>query len=301
MADTKDKTTILLYGRSNSGKTPQIGVLSEYVEQVTGGITRLYSVDKGSMDTIKPHIKCGLIEPIEMGASDPFMFLNKAAKGAVRDAAGKWVPSDLKGVGCVAFEGIRSFAEELLMWLADKAGDGVNIGGGSNVQFKVMDGGETLNVGGSNQSHYKVVQDRMTKELWNSLKLNVPYIIWTTSVSKDESNISAGKIVGPDVIGKALTEEVVRWFGRVYRMDFIPAKGTEPEKHILYLGSSIDQAAGGATALGNLRMPLDAPKLSKAFIEPANIVEALKLGEGGVDSATLALEKRRAAAKAGKK
>lgn len=285
-------TTILLYGRTNSGKSAQIGVLAEHVKKTLGKRTRLYTADKGGMNPILPHISLGIIEPIEIDKTDPWMFLNKAVKGMVRDKAGKWIQGDLSDVGFVAFEGLRSFAEELLMWQADKAGEGVNIGGGSNVSFEVKSDGETLKVGGGNQTHYKVVQDRMTKEIWASLKLDVPYLMWTSSVSKEDSSLAAGKILGPDVIGKALTEEVPRWFTYTYRIDVKPAAQGQPEKHMIYIGSSVDVAAGNATALGNARLPLDAPKIKTNVIEPADIVQAMSACEGGMEDATAALAKR---------
>jgi len=85
-----DKTTILLYGRTNSGKTGQIGVLAEDIFRRTGKRTRLYTADKGGTKTIEPYIKLGIIEPVEILGTDPWIFLNKAALGFVRDAAGKW-------------------------------------------------------------------------------------------------------------------------------------------------------------------------------------------------------------------
>lgn len=288
-----DKSTILLYGRTNSGKTAQIGVLAEHIfRTMDHSITRLYTADKGGTKTIQPYINLGIIEPIEIGTTDPWIFLNKAAKGMVRDKAGKWVPGDMSKVGLVAFESFRSFAEELLMWQADKSAEGINIGGGSNVSFSVTSEGETLKVGGGNMAHYKVTQDRMTAEIWRSQKLPVPYILWTSSVSKDEGQLNSGKVLGPDVIGKALTEEVPRWFSYTMRIDVLPAGAGKPERHLLYLGTHQDVTAGNATALGNIRQPLDAPKLPEIVIEPADIVKALKSIEGGYDPATDAIRKR---------
>ena len=287
-----DKTTILLYGRTNSGKTAQIGVLAEHIFRTMGKKTRLYTADKGGTKTIQPYIQLGIIEPIEIEGTDPWVFLNKAVKGLVRDAKSKWVPGDLSTIGMVAFESFRSFAEELLVWLAGRSADGINIGGGSNIAFKVSDGGETLNIGGSNIAHYKVVQDRMTAEIWQSQKLPVPYVLWTSSISKDEGQINAGKVLGPDVIGKALTEEVPRWFTYTMRLDVLPAAQGKLERHLLYLGTHQDVTAGNATALGNIRQPLDAPALLKIVIEPADIVAAIAAIEGGCDPATDAIRKR---------
>ncbi len=285
-------TTILLYGRTNSGKTAQIGVLAEWIFKTLGKKTRLYTADRGGTKTIQPYIKLGIIEPIEIGSTDPWLFLNKAVKGFIRDAAGKWVPGDLKDIGLVAFESFRSLAEELLMWQAEKAGEGINIGGGSNVSFNVSNEGETLKIGGGNVTHYKVSQDRMTAEIWRSQKLPVPYILWTTSVSKDEGLLNSGKVLGPDVIGKALTEEVPRWFSFTMRMDVLPAANGKAERHLLYLGTTTDVSAGNATALGNIRQPLDAPALKEIIIEPADIVKALAAIEGGHDPAVEAIRLR---------
>jgi hypothetical protein len=287
-----DKTTILLYGRTNAGKTAQIGALAEHVYMTTGKKTRLYTADKGGVNTIQPYITLGIIEPIVINNTDPWIFLNRAAKGMVRDSAGKWQPGDLSNVGLVAYESFRSFAEELLMWQAEKSAEGVNIGGGSNVSFQVKDGDEILKVGGGNVAHYKVTQDRMTSEIWRSQKLPVPYILWTSSVSKDDGAINSGKVLGPDVIGKALTEEVPRWFSYTIRLDVLPAANGKAERHILYLGTHQDVLAGNATALGNIRQPLDAPKLQEMAIEPADIVKALTEIRKGYDPATEAIRKR---------
>lgn len=288
------KTTILLYGRTGSGKTAQVGVLAEHVKKTTGLDTRLYTGDRGGLDTIRPHTELGIIHPIQLGDSDPWVFLNKAVRGYIRDQNGKWIldKEANKKIGLYAFESIRAFAESLMAWMAEKAGGGLNIGGSANVGFSVQGDGETLKVSGSNMAHFGISQSRMTSEIWESQKLDAPYILWTSSVSKDEDTTSSGKVLGPDAIGKALTPELPRWFNRTYRIDVIPQPGGKPEKHVLYLGSSIDSNAGNVAALGNLRMPLDAPQLQSLVIDPADIVKALAASDGSVDAAKSALKKR---------
>lgn len=268
--------------------------MSEYVKKETGGKTRLYTADKGSMRTIQPHIQIGLIEPIEIEDTNPWVFLNQACQGNVRNPKGEWVKGDLTGVGMVAFESMRGIAEELLLWLADKAGEGTNIGGGGNINFAVKDSNVSLNIGGSNQSHYKIVQDRMSREIWRSQKLPVPYLLWTTSPRKDDSELNTGKVVGPDIIGGALTENVPRWFTYTMRLGVKPARGNDPEKHELFLGTSVDQGAGNATTLGNMRLPLDAKQPEKIVLEPASITKALQILQGKeiIDDAVKKLEAR---------
>jgi hypothetical protein len=272
-------TTILLYGPTNSGKSTQIGVLAEHVKKTTGKNTRLYTADKGGIQSIMPYVNLGIIEPVEIGDSDPWIFLNKAVKGYIRDAKGKWVLDEKANanIGFYAFESLRGIAENLMMDMARKAGAGINIGGGANVAFQVQGDGETLKISGSNIAHYGVAQARMTEEVWESLKLNAEYIMWTSSVSKDEDGVSSGKVLGPDVIGKALTAEVPRWFHYTVRISVQPGKGGAPEKHTLFLGTHIDLSAGNAAGLGNIRRPLDAPPLKSITVEPADIVKFIQV------------------------
>ncbi len=288
-------TTVLMYGRTNSGKTAQIGNLAEYVFKKTGKITRLYTADKGGLDPVQPYVDLGIIEVVEILNSPAWIFLNRAVRGHVRDKDGKWVLDKERNakVGCYAFESLRGFAEVLMMDMADKASAGVNIGGGSNISFQVQGDGETLKIGGGNMAHFGVAQSRMTAEVWESQKLAADFVVWTSSVSKDEDTTASGKVLGPDVIGKALTAEVPRWFNYTFRLDVLPAAQGKPERHILYLGNHVDVGAGNAAGLGNMRRPLDAPKLEQITIEPADIVQALRLvREQANDAAKTAIAKR---------
>jgi hypothetical protein len=261
----------------------------------------LYTADKGGIKTIQPHIDAGLIEVVAVEDTDPWVFLNAAVLGKIRKpqngvtpGPSTWIldPAANAKVGCWAFESMRAFAESLKGNMAEMAGRGINIGGGSNISFSVSGDGETLKVSGSNMAHYGVAQDRMTAEIWRSLKLPGDYVAWTSSVSKDEDINSGGKVIGPDVIGKALTTETPRWFDLTYRIDVLPASGTQPERHILYLGNHVDLGAGGAAGLGNIRLPLDADKLALTQIEPASIKKALELVESSRSSAFDKLKSR---------
>lgn len=287
-----NKKTILLYGRSGSGKSTQIGQLCEYVYATLKLKTRLYTGDRGGIGPVEPYVQLGLMEIVQMGETDPFMFLNKAVRGYVRDDKGKWILPDNSSIGLFAFESLRAFAEALMDNMSTKAINGVNIGGGGNINFAVQGDGETLKVGGANMAMFGVAQSRMTSEVWESQKLNAPYILWTSSVSKDDDPNASGKVLGPDVIGKALTTEVPRWFDQTFRLDVIPAQSGKPERHILYLGSHVDVGAGNAAGLGNTRLPLDAPPLATNTIEPASVVKALELLAGGKDSAKEVIRKR---------
>lgn len=288
------KKTILLYGRSGAGKSAQIGELAEHVYKTSGKKTRLYTSDRGGTDTILPYLKLGIIEAIEMLDTDPWLFLNKAVRGYVRDVNGKWILDTAKNteIGMFAFESMRAFAEALMTNMATKAGQGQNIGGGANVSFTVTSEGESLKVSGTNMAMFGIAQNRMTEEIWQSQKLDAQFIVWSSTVSKDDDTMASGKVLGPDVIGKALTNEVPRWFSLTFRLDVLPAQQGKPERHILYLGNHVDVGAGNAAGLGNVRLPLDSGGLAQNTVEPASIVKALEIVDTGSNKALEAIKKR---------
>lgn len=286
-----EKKTILLYGRTGSGKTALLGEFAEYLFATTGKRTRIYTADRGGVETIRPYVNLGIIQVVEIENSDPWIFLHNAASGKLR-VDGKWIDSDLSGLAMVAFESMRSNADGLMESMKTKAANNVNIGGGSNVSFIVEGDGEKIKIGGANMAHYGVAQGYMTEKIFLSQRLPVPYVLWTSSVSKDEDINSGGKVLGPDVVGKALTPVVPQWFDYTFRTDVVAASASAKERHLLYLGNHQDINAGNAGALGNIRLPLDAKPLEKTIIEPASLVRAMQLLEGGVSSAEQAIKAR---------
>ena len=278
-------TKILLYGRTGSGKTAQIGELAEFSFIKTGKPSILWTADRGGTKTIQPYIDLGIIEVVEIGSTDPFIFLNKSAGGFKRDSAGKWIKVDMSKYGLAAFESFRSFADGMMMSMEQKLASGVNIGGSANISFQAASDGDTLKITGANMSIYGVAQNQIRNEVWNSHKLDVPYLIWTSAVSKDEDINAAGKVLGPDVIGKSMTTVTPYWFDITARIDTIAAQNGKPERHLLYAGCHSDVNAGGAAGLGNVRLPLDAT-LKETIIEPASIVKLLESLAGGSKEAT---------------
>ena len=284
-------TKILLYGRTGSGKSTLIGELAEWVFATLGKTTLLYTADKGGYKSLQPYIDLGIIRVIEIGNTDPFVFLNKSANGFERDKTGKWVKADLTNIGFIANESFRSHADGMMMSMEQKLAAGINIGGSANISFTAASDGESLKISAGNMSIYGVAQNQIRNEVWNSHKLDVAYLGWTSAVSKDEDINAAGKILGPDVIGKAMTTVTPYWFDYTFRLDTIAAQAGKPERHLLYLGTHSDVNAGGAAGLGNIRMPLDGT-LTQNIIEPASIVKALQVLKDGSASATNAIRKR---------
>src|ERR1700677_3924146 len=225
------KRTILLFGRTNAGKTVQLAELAGYIKKTTGKITRIYNSDRGGLNAVQNYVDLGIIEVVELGNSDPWLWLNKAVRGMVRDSNGKWIAGKNDSIGMFAFESLTSIADELMLDMAKKAATGVNIGGGANVAFTASGDGETLKISGNNIAHFGVCQSRIKEELWESQKLNAPFILWTAGASKDEDPEATGRVVGPAVVGKSMTAELPRYMNYTIRMDCLPAQNGKPERH----------------------------------------------------------------------
>jgi hypothetical protein len=280
--------SILLYGDSGDGKSTLLGEFAEYIFKTTKKKTRLYSADRGGVETIRPYIDLGIIELVQLDG-DPWIWINSAVKGKIKEN-NKWINGVREDIGFYAYEGMTSMADELMSSLAQKAGQGVNIGGSANVSFKANDSGESLTISGNNMSHYNVTQMRIVEEVWQSQRLP-GWVAWTAAVKRDEDPNAAGKILGPAVAGKALTAEVPRWFTYSFRVSAIPAVGSGKERHILYMGDHTDVSSGNSKGLGNTRNPLDAPALP-GTIEPASLVKAIELINAGYQPALEAIKKR---------
>lgn len=289
------KRTMLMYGRTRSGKTSQIAELTEHVKSTTDKKALIYSIDAGGIGPLGPVLDLDLADLVAQGETNPWMFLSKVSRGQVRDAQGKWVPADLSKYGLIAIESFTGFGDALMINLAEQAAQGINIGGQANVSMTVQSDGETLKIGGSNMAHYGITQTRLLDEFLRSQKLNVPFILWTASASKEDDMNNGGKVIGPAGPGKALTSELPRHCDLCFRIDCSAAANGKPEEHTIYLGNSIDLAAGNAVSLGNTRVPLGAEL--PATVKPASIVKVLKLIEEAEIKATEAMRARQAKTK----
>ena len=272
-------TSILIYGRSGSGKSAQIGRLAEEVYVTTGLKTRVYSADFGGNDVNAAYIDLGIIEVVEIAATDPWIFLNKAVRGQVRNDKGQWLKDEKRNatIGMYAYESAHGFAQLLRLNMNDKASTGSTIGGDTNSSFEVAGDGEKFKIGSvKGFQQYAIPQQQMLMAMYESFKLPAQYIVWSAGVDTGSDELNAQKVVGPSVIGGALTTVLTKDFNYAVRIDAVTAKGSAT-KHVLYLGTQPDSNASNATALGNIRRPLDANELKELTIEPADLVKALRL------------------------
>ena len=304
--------SILLFGTTNSGKTAQLGDLAKHHFFATGGrmdkagkvtkageITRLYTVDPGGFATIQHLVNLGIIDAVDLRANPrPWEAMGAAVRGKVWDGQ-KWTLDERRNaqVGIFAFEGITTWSDKLLRWLADEWGKGILHFGGRTKPDKFVDGSQT--VAGNSEGHYGGVQGEVANNVQVSFQLPGRYHIWTAHPRRPEQEV-ADTVIGPEGAGKALTAKIPSWFLYTFRLMAVPpdlrmlgpdglknlAEGEAPpaKEHRLYMTSHKDMTSGGATGLGNDRVPLDATPLP-AYIVPASLVKALELVKGKVEEA----------------
>lgn len=274
-------TTILLYGPTGSGKTTQIGLLAEDVYTRTGRITRVATADFGGTDTLDPYVDEGIIEVIPLGASNIWIWLHKVVTGHVRSEQGAWVldPARNQRVGVLAFESAHGIAQLLRLDMEQRGATGIAIGGDTNSSFDITADGETRRIGHTKgYQKFAIPQSEILNAMYASFRHPVDVVVWTAGMSKEEDEVSVSQVIGPDVIGKALTPVLPKDFNYTFRLGIVPARPGQAEEHVLYLGNHLEtQGTRTVMALGNIRRPLDAPPPPSQVIRPANMVQALKI------------------------
>lgn len=260
--------SLLLYGDTGSGKTPQVGELAEHVALSTGKQTLLYRYDRGGVETIRPLLNLGVVvEENLLPHPDPFVAINAAIQGE-RWVGGKWVKADLSKFGLLAYESLSTMAETIRLAMTKENAEGRSVGGKASFVLKRPG----FNVSSNTMVDYAVVQSFLTEKTWQSQMLGLP-TIWTSHVQRGQDEENNAPIVGPTVAGKALTAVVPRWFTYTFRLDAIPVANGRA-RHLLYIEEHTDT---GLKGFANDRIPLGANLDGfKSMIEPASIVVAMK-------------------------
>lgn len=283
MQNKNPHENILIYGGSGEGKSTLIGEYAKWLYKTKKLKTRLYAADKGGFVTLQPLIDVGVVLTEEL-SGDPWIWINNATRGNVRDEKGNWVSGIKDEIGCYAFDGMAGISEALGLNISEQAVKGVKIG----MSAFVFNAG-ALKIATIDQGHYNIIQQRMLAEIWQSQTLPGT-LIWTAPVKKDESD-TAAQVLGPLLFGKALTAAIPRWFKYTFRVASV-AQPSGPAEHVLYLDSHLDQNAGMAMAMANARVPLEgASVVIPSIIKPASLVAALDILNKRQEAAKVELKK----------
>lgn len=257
--------TIALYGETGSGKTTLGGELAKDQFKANRTKTLLNAADMGGYESILSLVKLGVIDVNQYNiGDDPWIWVNAGCSTQPPD-----------DVGLVVFDSATSISEAILSYIAKSEG---KVGAQNTQKFTVTSKDKSLVVGSNNMNHYGIVQTFMLDMIWKStwLAKSGVDVLWTFSTDKGE-NANEQTVIGPKLAGHALTSAIPKWFQYTFRVASIPQLDMAPS-HVLYLQ---EQSENGMLGFGNARYPLDAQTPLPDKLEPASLVEALRLIEQG--------------------
>jgi hypothetical protein len=163
------------------------------------------------------------------------------AEGWWPDSKGVLVPTpDWGKVGMLVYEGLTVMGLYLMGslrgGLADRGARGEKIGQDSPIMIK-DEGGELF--GGNPLAHYGVAQRAMLDCIQRS-KAFPGVVLWTAHESKGEDKESSEKIIGPGVVGSAMTAKLPQLFA--HTLHFAVADGAGPKAKDTFTGKSVTSA-----------------------------------------------------------
>jgi len=209
-----------------------------------------------------------------------WLWVNHALQGQIRtdDTKATYTSVASDKIGLIVHEGLTAYAEILMSELAQMSAQGQDVGGGGAWNVTIKEGTDILKLGTSNRAHYGVVQLQIREGVLAE-KPRLPHI-YTAGVRRGESAQNT-PILGPLVIGEALTSQLPRWVDYTFRC------AMSNGKYHLHLAPHTDQQLGPRTVvLSNPRLPkAGASVVVPPSIEPANLVKALTVIQKREDAA----------------
>ena len=256
--DLAPDLSVLLFGDTGHGKSTLIAELIEELYVTEGKTTAIFLADRGSLKPYKILQQLGAVT-IYSPQGNTWLWLHHALRGEVRQADQTYASVATEGVGMVVHEGLTAYAELLMSAMATMSSNGTNIGGEGAWNVVLREGKDMLKVGTSNMAHYGMAQLQLREG-----------------------------VLGPLVVGEALTGQLPRWM--VYTFRCAMSAG----KYHLHLSPHSDSQLGPRTVvLSNPRLPKAGAEVEvPPSIEPASLVKALRLLGAREHAAEQELRKR---------
>lgn len=225
------------YGSSGAGKTAEILRLAKFVYARTGKKLRLASCDGGGWKPLESAIKANLIEAWSVSAiENPRSVLRKLSQGFWPEVTNKngqlglvlRAPSSKTwdDVGALAIEGLTSIANIIMRDALNNqrkvAGDDPQAQFSEKVTVAGVDGKELTQeekYSFASRGNYNDAQRSVYDIITNYRSLPVMYVYTSALETRGEEEDTRKSIVGPAVIGKAVTSQVGSWVGDLLHAD----------------------------------------------------------------------------------
>lgn len=218
--------TILLYGPSGVGKTSQLFRLCRFFlkkERIKNpnAKMRLIHADGGGY---APFEQSGWIEK---GICDVFdiKYRENMLADTHRLSEGKWPIVDKNGekiftandyeedwsdYPVLAIEGFTSIGQSLIAHIADQES-----GVGFKSSYRVKE--EEYSFGGLDKGHYGIIQKEISKYVNRGFnRIPCKYIIWTALRARAQDETTKETLIGPEVVGSALTHKISSFLGATF-------------------------------------------------------------------------------------
>ena len=269
----------LYYGEPGSGKSRSLLALIKYHFEKTGKISRIYIGD-GSASMYDAVTDAGMAKLMDFGIRDqPFTTCQQITEGFwpedVENPTSKMVklsPAEITGTGMWIFEGASVMGVHMMGSkpgaLAYRAANGEVIGQDTNVSFQ--DSNE-YKFAGNSPAHYNVAQRHLHANILRS-KAFPGWVVWTAHERMDDGERGGAfgkgqapdkvklseKIIGPELVGKALTSNISRDFGNTL--------------HFTVAGKKVAGAADGVTGKTGYTETTDYRIYTRDHYDPDGIV-----------------------------
>lgn len=230
---------VCCYGSSGSFKTAQILFLAKYAYKRWRKLTRLASCDGGGWKPLEPAIEAGLIEAWNVSAiENPRSVLRKLSQGywpkTIPATSAK--PAHLvlqddtnyisEHIGVMAYEGLTSVANIIMRDALNKqlkvSADESPATFNETVTLASMGGAESQVVekfSFASRGNYNDAQRAVYDFCTNTRSLRCPLIYWSAQEARGEEEDTKKTIIGPALVGKAMTSQVGTWVGDLIHME----------------------------------------------------------------------------------
>jgi hypothetical protein len=239
--------TLLLYGETKSGKTREVGACAVHIYKRSGRKTRLYCTDGGGWGAIQDLVDAGIVEAVNVSSAEQTQIrMVQCSRGYWPNSEGIWLPPekqpDWKDVGCVAVEGLTSMAEAIM---AECIREGRKIAEDVVGKFQLTDAdsGERFNFGNPAQAHYGWAQSQMRERLRDFQSLvakGLERIVYTALESLAEDKKTKQVVLGPQIIGGAMTASIGQRVGDLIHMEIVEDPKTKKATYRAYFTPHMD-------------------------------------------------------------
>jgi len=226
-----NKTSLMCYGASDSGKSTQARYIAEFIHRTTGKKTRLIALDRGSLwSPCQDLVDAGIVIPLEFPTSyefNPFAIMRKLRRGdwpengivnrpdtiETKDAKGnvtkieyktntKWLPwaaKETEEIGAIIVDSLTTYATAFMSDVKQK-----NQRTGEPGSAPRLEEGEQM--GTNTQSHYGDAHTEILDSVQSFQALPVQITMFTAleGLGADDDTGVKRPALGPETVGKAI-------------------------------------------------------------------------------------------------